>query len=432
MIAGGCGRGAAQAPEVPFAKGSFSGLYEWYGQNEVPLPEPPANSYRRFVWRELETSEGRYDFSAIEASLQAARAKRQKFAFRVMSCWSGEGAVVPAYLVRYMPHGFWFASSGGRTDTYVPDWNSNAYQDHAKQLLTALGKRFDGDPALGWVDIGLYGNWGEWHVANFPYPQHPDTSPASFASKRALIDAHISAFPLTRLLMMTDDPEGLAYALRQSPDIGMRRDSLGDRWFDQGLHANGTAWQLASERWKTAPFVTEFYAPSPSGMLRLAAQQVSAYHVTLVGNGNTTAHYADMSISDRLQFSSLNALAGAQFVATNGSAGLDRARKSLRVTFDLQNLGNAPAYDPWNLECVIRRPGGPAFASAKVDLDLRTLLPLVSIHQDLTITLPFRLDQGDYEVLLIGQDPSGYLRNLPIGTVADAATRGALLFTLRL
>ena len=435
LLGSGCLSQEQMRPVPVMAKGAFSGLYEWYGKNELTLPETPAHSYRRFVWKELEPSEGQYDFSQIEEALRKARASHQRFGFRVMACWSEMGAVVPNYLVRSMPNGFWFSSSASsdKPDTYVPDWNSTHFLSRARSLLSALGKRFDGDPAIGWVDIGLYGNWGEWHTAGFPYRQRPQASPATLASKKSIIDAHFAAFPKTRLLMMTDDPEGLGYALSLSPGIGMRRDSLGDKWFAEGMEADMRVSELVGERWKTAPFVTEFYAPSPPNMLSVAKEQVVRYHVAMVGNGNTTKKFGEMPFEDQALLTHIHALAGPNFLIGHPKIKPSFEIGAVTVDFDISNRGNVPAYDSWDARCLLRRIDGEVITSISTALDLRKLLPdhdPRSVHVVLNLKSP--LPAGDYEVLLIAQDPSGYLTNQPIGNRVDRSTRGALLGTFQI
>lgn len=427
----GCVPAPQQASEPLSARGSMAGLYEWHGKNEVQLPEPSVQTYRRFTWKELEPSEGEYQFGSIKQELDRARAGRRKFCFRIMSCWSGAGLCVPGDLPGKMPHGFWFQSStGARPDTYVPDWNSAIYLERARRLLSELGRRFDKDPALGWVEIGLYGNWGEWHVGGFPYRDHSDAAPATSATKKAIVDAHIEAFPTARLIMMTDDAEALDYALLRSPRIGIRRDSLGHRWFEEGFEAARRPGSLAAERWKTAPFVAEFYAPTPSGMFALASRQAAQYHVTAIGNGNTTEGFARLEAEDRRAFEQLNQIAGAKFVALDGSASLTASGQAVKVRFRFGNQGNAPAYDDWKVVLLLRR-NDSTMASIEIPLDLSKCLP--GAWQQITCALPVTasLTPGDYEVLLLAKDRSGYLANQPLSPNWDASVRGMILARLR-
>ena len=45
--------------------------------------------------------------------------------------------------------------------------------------MAELGKRYAAEPALGWVDVGGYGAWGEWHNANQGSEISVDARPAA-------------------------------------------------------------------------------------------------------------------------------------------------------------------------------------------------------------------------------------------------------------
>ena len=33
-----------------------------------------------------------------------------------------------------------------------------------------LAEKYNDDPRMSWIDIGFYGNWGEWHTCPIQYP----------------------------------------------------------------------------------------------------------------------------------------------------------------------------------------------------------------------------------------------------------------------
>jgi len=403
--------------------GPMRGLYTWFTQNAAPQASTPYNSYCRFVWSDLETSPGVYNFSEIDQLVNQARAKHQKFGFRIMACWAQDNCVVPQYLVNEMPNGFWCNMWGGSgNNTYVPDWNSPAFITAATNLINALGARYNNDPAVGWVDIGLYGDWGEWHVDEFPYSQHPKAAPATQATEKAIINAHIAAFSNKRLIMLADDPYGLQYALSQSPAIGIRMDSLGDSWFTEGMSYLPCWYTMAWTRWKTAPFIAEFYDPNPSGMFPLALWQVQKYHVAMVGNGNVDLNWSQLSTSEQQAFENIGAAAGYNFQFTNASCQLLNP-KQLSFSYSVQNAGIAPAYDPWNVTLNIVGPSGNIVVSKILSLNLETLMPTSTPHvmKPKTIGLPDNLPNGAYSVRLIISDPNNYMDPMPIvGSTANS------------
>src|SRR5262245_41741452 len=147
--------------EIPLADAEIvnpmRGFYRWYSGEPIPQPHPAFDQYARFGWRQLEPSRDQYDFSAIEQALQEAKNAGAKFAFRIMSVNEFTSPVeVPAYLKQEA--GGAYCTYGG-TKVWVPTWDSPQFLARAQALMSALGARFNGDPRLGYYDMGIYGHW---------------------------------------------------------------------------------------------------------------------------------------------------------------------------------------------------------------------------------------------------------------------------------
>ncbi len=411
--------------DAPALINPLRGLYRWRGQEVVPspdpLPAPALDSYDRYIWRNLEPSRDQYDFSVIDRDLAAAAQAGRKHAFRIRTLVSGNGMSVPNYLADMMKQGWWYDySHSGADDTYVPDWNAPDFMDRAGHLIAALGARYNHDPRVGWVEIGMYGNWGEWHMANFPYPSPAGAQDMTAENRRAIVDMYRAAFPDKHLVMLTDDKETLAYALRASPTIGWRRDSLGTDHFEQ-LSQNTQLWALIKDRWKTAPVVSEFINPeqqrAPQSYLR-ASEQVQRYHISLVGNGN-------LPDWDRLDEVSREALI--QMAKTSGY----RIAPS-RITVPIMlwpgmgfsisstwvNTGVAPPYEIWHLAYQLREPDtGQMIWDGASSFDVRRLLrtgqDTPSSHID-SFTLPPKIASGIYDLVLIVRDPEASRRPMSL------------------
>ena len=320
------------APGTPIAN-PFSGLYANLFQNTktlelqqstagnaAPWAVRPVDVYGRVSWHSLETAgAGNYDFSVIDKVL-AALPPGERFGFRVMAfnpqqksetnvATGADGypvySDVPAYL-ETRAHG-WLLPIDPQDATqghyFIPDWNDPYVLQRIAELVTALGRAYDRDPRIGWVDIGLYGSWGEWHTSGLPdsadythgipyLPAAPYFSvnqqqylsnkgvagayaAGTTANKTSIVQAYASAFPTSQLLMLTDDGDAVCYALglagRPKP-IGLRRESLGSSvnsfyWqFPAALPGCNAAADVQAilARWRTAPFVTEAYGNGAS------------------------------------------------------------------------------------------------------------------------------------------------------------------------
>jgi hypothetical protein len=255
------------------------GFYRWYGAEPIPQPRPADDQYARFGWRQLEPSRGQYDFSAIEQALQGAKNAGAKFAFRIMSINEFTSPIeVPSYLAQEAS-GAYCTYNGAQI--WVPAWDSPQFLARAQALMSALGARFNGDPRLGYYDIGIYGHWGEWHTDGLCTPS------ASITTKRALVDMQVAAFSNTRILMNSGGKEvdAFIYALSKSPRIGIRVDSLCSPWFDSQFTESPQKLAAMQDRWKTAPVITEFFTWNPSN-IALCDQQVGSWHIAALANGS--------------------------------------------------------------------------------------------------------------------------------------------------
>ena len=96
--------------------------------------------------------------ASLEPLMTAAAERSHHVVLRVYLDYPSKPSGVPSYLsdvvecVPYTEHG------GGCS----PDYENPELREAILGLIAALGHRYDGDPRLGFVQIGLLGFWGEW------------------------------------------------------------------------------------------------------------------------------------------------------------------------------------------------------------------------------------------------------------------------------
>ena len=356
---------------TPLLTSPMRGFYGWHG-GIIPMPRPSTEGYQRFAWTDLEPREGVYDFSKIDQVLaQMPAGGRLAFGILMMdTCCSGhKGDDVPPYLMKQMPKGFRIKADPGNyghVDTvYVPDWNSPYLLERWQKLFAALGKRFDGDPRIAWIDLRGYGNWGEGHIAGanayhgsqFPYDDPSvnlhGAEPGTLASRFALVDAVIDAFPHTQKIAMTDDKEVLVHTLKRSPLIGMRRDSWGANMFGESLlgGVTGADRDLVLNRWQTAPFIVESYGWDKvfEAGLEGIVEQVETYHISAIGNGNfNVEQWSDLPPEKQQALLQSGNRAGYRYVPVS-VAYRKTAACPLELRLGWRNDGVAPVYEPWRM-----------------------------------------------------------------------------------
>jgi hypothetical protein len=266
------------------------GFYRWRGVEIVPVPEPAYDEYDRFFWHDpenpeesIETYSGVYNFSRIDNALSAAASRGHKFAFRIRTMANKRSGK------RYVPD--YLADCGWNyRGTFIPDWNSACFLDNAARLMNALGARYNNDPRVAWMDIGLYGEWGEWALSEETYTAAPQgTSMATDESLTRIIDMQVNAFPNVRKVMMAKTrASAVIHALSRSDQIGWRVDCFArNGYFNFHSHPDHLpAWDLMQDRWKTAPVIVEFCTDNVSLSNSTPLKQVQEFHISLIGNGN--------------------------------------------------------------------------------------------------------------------------------------------------
>ncbi|MCP4896794.1 MAG: DUF4832 domain-containing protein [bacterium] len=194
---------------------------------------PSAVAYFRWSWKEIEPVRGEIDFEMIDTAIQSANLMSETLGFRIMTIAEGD-AGVPQWLLDppYSIEGEWLPGSGG--STFWPDYRGAVFQAEHARLISALGSRYNGHPAVDHVDIGTVGCWGEWNTACLTDaggifgvfdPQTTEDYEAILAAYSQLIDDHVNSFPDTPTVML----------------------GLGSGWeLDTMLHAidRGTGWRV--------------------------------------------------------------------------------------------------------------------------------------------------------------------------------------------
>ena len=138
-------------------------------------------------WKELEPIEDQYEFEKWEKEdWTHPRAKGKHIIFRIYMDYPTKESGIPPWLLekgveteKYSQHG------GGIT----PNYNHPEMRKALAKFIAALGARYNLNPRVAFIQLGLLGHWGEWHT----YPQ-----PERFADQtttKIVVEAYRKAFP---------------------------------------------------------------------------------------------------------------------------------------------------------------------------------------------------------------------------------------------
>jgi len=279
-----------------------------------------------------------------------------------------------------------------QADGYIPDWNSAGFQAQWQELMAELGRRYGNDPRLGYVDVGGYGSYGEWHV--------DAGERVADANGLAIVRAVTSAFPTKHVLINTMTPVPFTLkALRANPNLGMRTDNLGcpDMYSMVAVDAR------LQKVWKTRPFFSEWCTRADPV---LGAQQARQFHISTMSSGNMPWSDDTLDATQRAAYAKALATVGYRIqVRSVTMPGTLAAGSRFDVKTAWTNQGTAPTYDDWDVRLTfVNAATGESVAKSLG----RPLTGLIGTERLSATVRASGLAPGRHRVFLSVDDPSGY------------------------
>ncbi|MDX1963690.1 MAG: hypothetical protein SFX18_11090 [Pirellulales bacterium] len=202
----------------------------------------------------------KFDWQPLEQMLDDIAGRGHQAVLRIYLEYPDKTDGIPQFLIRdgLKVHKYQITNTQPFPPAWVetPDYEDQNLRRSLKNFLAAFGKKYDGDPRIGFITAGLLGTWGEWHT----YPREE-----LFASKQVqeeVMDAYEAAFRVTPVLLRYPAGEGdHQKATNSDRKFGYHDDSFawatletgkkGDEWFFMTtLKAAGPA---AQAKWRTHP-----------------------------------------------------------------------------------------------------------------------------------------------------------------------------------
>lgn len=306
-------------------------------------------------------------------------------------------------------------------DMRTGDYSSPQFMRRLVKLVEKLGKAWNDDPRVAWVETSTIGLWGEQHSPS-PTPE----------MQKIMGDAFTQAFPNKKLLVrhpteFTNYKVGYTWgswahgAQITHPEHGGGIDLVNRR----------------TGRWKTHPMEGE------------TAYNWGTKDETLGGSPNTTLttpKYREILLDSirKLHCSGLGWVAkysqdnrqvaanadliqkafGYRFVIKQFAASKQTNHgQTLRVAFSVVNTGSAPFFEKWPVEISLLNPANKTvvWKSELQDVDIRDWLcgdnwdnarniyrsPPKTYNVEQAVTLPRDIPRGEYIIALAILDPAG-------------------------
>ena len=379
--------------------------------------------YRRYQWKNLEPKEGEYNFEVIESDIRNAVKEGLPFSFRIMcvSAHSSTPYASPEWVFKKdgvksakFINDTKYASSGGiPIERVTPIFDNDEFIKIHARFIKALAKKYDGDPRISSIDIGSYGNWGEWHCWGL------GIKPASFKYKKQYADMYLDNFKKTPLVFMSDDAETLKYAIgaAEGSRVGMRRDGVGgddhyNHWIGKGKFKEAGVDKMG-DVWKYKPIQFEWYTHY-NEMLQRKWPLSKAVDFIIANHASTLAENlkveevvaAEMPLVEKLSKS-----LGARIFIDSAKTCVDGNK--LDISLECQNGGISQISIPYELLYELRSADGKVVQSWKSKADPTSWLPSKFVVSD-SFALPKTIQKGKYELVVRLAHKGGIFRDFKI------------------
>ncbi len=354
-------------------------------------PETKVNygaGYIRYDWADLSPEDGVYNFEPIEKALDFFAEHGLPFYFRIMCAnfHSGKYFSTPEWVFKKGAkfsefEGMEYDAGGGKKGNLhvAPRFDDPVFLEEHKKFIKALAERFDGDPRLGGLDLGSFGNWGEWHCYGLGL-ENPKMY--SFEIRRQYADMYLENFKKSDIFFMTDDAEVLAYARgeKKKPRVGMRRDGVGSpdhfkRWI--GTETYKDVREMGGI-WKYKPIFFEFYGDV--GFLKkegwdivFSAGWLIENHVSLVNEIPLHPEQLEDGSAERAALDRVCLYAGARLVPQSAEVNFKDGKVSVKISG--VNKGASRIYLPYRIVYEIRDASGNVAVERVSSCDPRGIFP---------------------------------------------------------
>ncbi len=183
-----------------------------------------SSAYTRFHWSELEPEEGKFNWTPVDNAIAAWTKAGKQFGFGVMceSFHSDTKYNTPKWVYDAGVPSIQYDGIKIKGMVAPKQWDNPVFMEKLKKFITAMGKRYNGDPRISFIDIRSYGQWGEGHLGHLKGSEK--ISPEGL---KRHIQIHLDAFNRTRLFLPWGEKlYNPVYDWAVDQGIGIRRDGI--------------------------------------------------------------------------------------------------------------------------------------------------------------------------------------------------------------
>jgi Domain of unknown function (DUF4832) len=339
----------------------LKGLLPYQGDKRSMFPH--SMEYNNIAYSTLVKGYNQFDWQPLEAMLNDISSRGNQAVLRIYLEYPDQKTGIPQFLIKdglkIIRYPNANSSQKPPSQAETPNYEDKNLRRSLNAFIRAFGKKYDGDPRIGFLTAGLLGSWGEWHT---------DPRNELFASKavqKEVLDAYTAAFKTTPVLLRYPVGENDAKnAANSQLKFGYHDDSFAWATLDTGkedkswfympsLKAAGAA---AQAKWKIAPIGGEirpeawgevFDLQPSKPEIQSFRKSVEATHVSWLLDSGMFREKQDSGRIDRAT-SEVRRM-GYEFHVPAVQIDKVTAGK-LPVKVELVNRGVAPFYYDWPIE----------------------------------------------------------------------------------
>lgn len=342
------------------------------------------------------------------------------------SAWAGiehqNKKVIPRVFIVY-PNGGEYWPQGVPHGDVATQWTSEALKSRLVAFIQKLGQAWDHDPRVAYIELGLWGNWGEHHIWPDQLADGTDRIPLSFQT--ALGDAAEQAFQNKKVQVRYPDTF-------QNHEFGFLWDSfalIDDLGGGEGVVARDV-WRTQVNGGEVAyDWGQKHIQPGDSPDDTLSDPNHRNYVIDWIKKTHTTSlgwiNLYDAGNSAVSQGAALMQKEfGYRFVINEATfSGSVQPGGTMDVSFEVVNEGSAPFYYDWPVEAsLLRSDRTVAWKGQFNNVDIRNWMPgddwnsstreynqAPAVQQASgTFAIPSDMPAGTYTLALSILDPYGY------------------------
>ena len=360
--------------------------------------------YMDVTWKELEPQKGVYAWEALEEKNQLKRwlkeGKHVVLRFVLDYPRKATHEDIPSWLIKEMSDpGDRYTSSYGKG--FSPNYEDKKLIHYYQKAVAEMGRRWSGSGQISFIELGVLGHWGEWHVngeANIRKLPEADV-------REKYITPWINAFPEANILMRRP------FVAAKKHGFGLYNDVVGDEeskkvwlnWiqsggdYDQEDAKNGLV--PMPNAWQTAPIGGELTSSATmktlmGKKLKQIIKELQESHTTFLG-----PKIAEMIDNDDSSYNELLKNMGYRLWVPQIT--LTSSKKSTQLSITLANKGVAPFYRNWKVKIYVQDKSGAIVESKTVPIELTKILPHKAQKVKISLSTANLTEQGrGYKVAL--------------------------------